>query len=63
MYGKTQAGYTDSSANTQDMLSFERHADGGFIKRSFDIFGNKRSETERINSLTDTNGRTTDYSS
>ncbi len=55
----TQAWLAGSDNNEQ--ILFERHADGGFIKRSFDVFGNKVSETDRINSLVDTTGRTTTY--
>lgn len=47
--------------NGTDQVLFERHADGGFIKRGYDIFGNKRSETDLINSLNDPTGRTTTY--
>ena len=44
-----------------EQTAFEKHADGGFIKRSFDIFGNKVRETDRINSLTDAGGRTSQF--
>ncbi|MGY1490817.1 LysM peptidoglycan-binding domain-containing protein, partial [Methylobacillus pratensis] len=57
----TQAWLAGAPPDADDMISFERHADGGFVTRRYDIFGNKRSETDRINALTDTSGRTTDY--
>jgi YD repeat-containing protein len=43
-----QAWMAGAPEGSEDMLSFEKHADGGTKTYMFDIFGNKRQETNEV---------------